>query len=222
MELSKLTILAETSTPNTFDQQIEALFNPNQIAIQQTINWNEAPTAQRDVVNTQHTNADPATLTLELFFDTYEKGSNVRDYTEKVSKLGKIEKHGNIHRPPVCKLSWGNFGVFFQGTLQSLTQTFTLFLSDGTPVRATCSCTFKQWRSDPEEIKRLDKKSADIEKRYTVRRGDTLSSIAAREYHDPKLWRPIADANRLQELLFLTPGVTLSIPKLRGPLKAGR
>jgi hypothetical protein len=215
MELTKLTIHSETSSPGSFDQQIEALFNPSQLSISQTVNWSDSKTAQRDVVNSQHTNADPATLTLELFFDTYAQGKTVRDYTDKVANLSKIEKHGDIHRPPVCRLTWGNGGLFFQGTLQSLTQNFTLFLADGTPVRATLQCTFKQWRSDPEEVKRLDKKSADIEKRYTVRRGDTLSSVAAREYHDPRLWRPIADANNLDDPRTLEPGMMLRIPRLR-------
>src|SRR5262249_55439464 len=158
------------TAPGDFGNKIEALFNPSEISVQLSINWSEQPTAQRDVVNQQHTNADPATLSLDLFFDTYETGRDVRDFTEKVAALGTIEKHGNLHRPPVCKLTWGK--VFFQGTLQSLTQKFTMFLASGVPVRATLSCSFKQWRSNPEEVRKLDKKSADVEKRHTVRRGD--------------------------------------------------
>jgi nucleoid-associated protein YgaU len=215
MELSKLTILAETQTPGTFDEQIEAMFNPAEISISQSVNWTESPTSQRDVVNSQHTNADPATLTLELFFDTYAKGTKVTEHTEKVASLARIEKHGNIHRPPVCKLVWGQASVFFQGTLQNLTQKFTMFLADGTPVRASLQCTFKQWRSDKEDVAKTDTKSADVEKRYTVRWGDTLSSIAAREYHDPREWRPIAEANEIENPLALAPGTVLRIPKLR-------
>jgi nucleoid-associated protein YgaU len=212
MDLAKLTIIAETA-PDQFTQQIEALFNPSEISIQQSVNWPDQPTAQRDVVNQQHTNADPATLSLDLFFDTYEAGSDVREHTSQVAKLAIIETHGNMHRPPVCKLSWGK--VFFQGTLQSLTQRFTMFLASGIPVRATLQCTFKQWRSDPEEVRRLDKNSADVEKRYTVRRGDSLTTIAYHEFRDPKLWRPIADANHIENPRKLTPGSVLRIPRLR-------
>jgi len=214
MELAKLTILAEAA-PGEYSEPIEALFNPHEINIEQTINWSDQPTSQRDVVNSQHTNADPATLTLELFFDTYEDRSDVRDYTRKVEQLAKVEKHGKMHRPPICKLSWGNAGVFFHGALQSLSQHFTLFLSDGTPVRATLKCTFKQWRSDSEEVRRLDLQSADVEKRHTVRSGDTLSSIATEEYGDPKNWRPIANANRLENPRELQAGHVLRVPSLR-------
>jgi len=38
---------------------------------------------------------------------------------------------------------------------------------------------------------------------WTIKSGDTLPSIAARVYGDPRLWRPIADANSIPNpLLF--------------------
>jgi nucleoid-associated protein YgaU len=212
MGVTKLTIFVETAK-NEFNQHIEALFNPSEITIEQSVNWNDQPTAQRDVVNQQHTNADPATLSLELFFDTYEAGTNVRDYTKQVFRLTTIETHGSQHRPPICKLSWGE--VFFQGTLQSLTQRFTMFLASGIPVRATLHCSFKQYRDDPEEVRRLDKNSADVEKRHTVLRGQSLFGIAWTEFHDAKLWRPIADSNSIENPRKLMPGSVLRIPRLR-------
>jgi len=36
---------------------------------------------------------------------------------------------------------------------------------------------------------------------WTVRTGDNLPAIAARVYGDPKRWRPIADANRIDNPL---------------------
>lgn len=214
MDVMKLTIYAEIAQ-GTYSKHVEALFNPHEISIQQTVNWSEEATSQRDVPNSQHTNADAATLSLELLFDTYEDGSDVRDYTNKVQELTKIETHGKIHRPPVCLLGWGSASIFFEGVLQSLTQKFTLFLADGLPVRATLTCAFKQYRDDTEEIRIVDLQSSDVEKRHTVRVGDTLSSIAAGEYHDPKIWRPIADRNRLEDPRRLHPGIVLAIPRLR-------
>lgn len=99
--------------------------------------------------------------------------------------------------------------------LENLSQRFTLFLSDGTPVRATLTCTFKQWRAADEEARVQDKRSADVVKTRTARRGDTLSSIAAEQYRDPTLWRPIAEANSIDDPRALKPGQVLVIPKLR-------
>ena len=136
MALAKLKIKVETA-PGKFDQEIDVLFNPNQVAISKAANWRDAPTARRDVPASQHTHAEAARLTMELFFDTYERGSDVRLHTGRIAELMTVEKHGNMHRPPICLLFWGRAGRFFQGVLESLDQRFTLFLEDGWPVRAT-------------------------------------------------------------------------------------
>jgi nucleoid-associated protein YgaU len=220
MAIEKLVILAE-STPNQFTRRITALFNPSQITIQKHVNWREAPAQQRDVPVSQHTHADPATLTMDLFFDTYEAGTDVRQYTNQVLSLATVEHHGNLHRPPVCRLMWGRGADFFQGVLQRLSQKFTMFLEDGTPVRATLSCMFKEWRDNEEEAKRQNRQSSDVAKTYIVRRGDTISSIAFAHYHDPRRWRPIARANQLSDPTAIAPGTRLLIPTLQAETERG-
>lgn len=214
MALEKLKILVE-SGPDEFNDEVEVLFNPNQISIQKATKWELTPTAERDAPTSQFTYGEPATLSMDLFFDTYEDRSDVRTHTDKIYHLTTIEQHGDLHRPPLCRLAWGTFNFNdFQWVLQSLNQRFTLFLDSGTPVRATLSCTFKQWRSDEVEAKLLNKQSADVAKTRTVRRGDTLSGIAAAEYKDPTLWRPIAEANRIDNPRKLVIGQVLAIPAL--------
>ncbi|NTW02925.1 MAG: LysM peptidoglycan-binding domain-containing protein [Oscillochloris sp.] len=220
MSFENLTIYVETG-PNTFDKKIVARFNPSQITIVKTANWQIAPAPERDVSPSHFTYGEPATLTMDLFFDTYDTPDektkqDVRAYTKEVFALTTVQEHGNLHRPPICQLSWGKFTMSdFQWVLQSLTQRFTLFHSDGTPVRATLTCSFRQWRAADIDARLRDTQSADVAKRYIVRLGDTLSSIAAQEYSDPALWRPIAQANRIDNPRILTPGQTLVIPALR-------
>jgi nucleoid-associated protein YgaU len=216
--LEKLTLRVETGE-NQFDKEIIALFNPNQITIQKSAKWSLAPKPESDTAKTQFTYGEPATLTMELFFNTYEAETDVRDYTKEIFHLTTVEEHGKLHRPPLCKLEWGKFNISdtFQceWVLQSLNQKFTLFLADGTPVRATLNCTFKQWRGDEVEEKLLDKQSADVAKKRTVRQGDSLSSLAGEEYNDPTLWRPIAEENEIDDPFNLEPGRVLAIPMLR-------
>lgn len=219
MALERLKILVETSSkPLLFDHgnPIVARYNPNQITIVKTANWKLLPANQRDVPASQFSYGEPATLTLDLFFDTYESRADVRlNHTNRIANLLTVEKHGNFHRPPICKLAWGTPGDFFQGVLQNLNQRFTLFLEDGTPVRATLTCTFREWRSDEDEERQQNTQSVDVAKTHTVRRGDTLSSIASEHYSDPALWRPIAEANRIDDPRRIQPGSILSIPSLR-------
>jgi nucleoid-associated protein YgaU len=64
-------------------------------------------------------------------------------------------------------------------------------------------------------MKAIDLHSADVPNTHTVRRGDTLSGIAARHYNDPGLWRHIATANGISNPRVLKPGQVLRVPKLR-------
>lgn len=214
MALAKLKIQVEDKD-GIFGEGFPVLFNPSQVSLSKAARWGLVSTTGRDVSASQFTHGEPATLSLELFFDTYETGEDVQDHTRQIFHLTTIEKHGNLHRPPLCKLVWGRYTFDdFQWVVTNLVQTFTLFKNDGTPVRATLSCSFRQWRSDEVEQKLLDKQSPDVAKTRVVRRGETLSSIAAEEYNDPALWRPIAVANGIDNPRRLAPGRSLSIPVL--------
>lgn len=223
MELKKLTIQVEAKSSSgarpQFDQSSEkilALFNPNRLVFSKTANWQKQDAKTQDNPELQYTNSEPCTLTLELIFDTYDTPdatkSDVRDHTNAVTKLIMVD--GAKHRPPVCRLSWGSAGVFFQGVLQSLEQQFTLFLETGTPVRAHLRCTFKEWWTNYDQLNKQNLQSADLAKQHVVKRGDSLAGIAARSYHDPTLWRPIAEANGLDDPRRLEPGRVLLIPAL--------
>ena len=106
-----------------------------------------------------------------------------KEYTSKIFEL----THGR-RREASAAVSAGCGGAgrqFFQGVIDRLDQRFTLFMEDGTPVRATLTCTFKEWRTNKEDRETAGLQSSDIAKRKFVRRGDTLSAIAAEEYLDP-------------------------------------
>jgi nucleoid-associated protein YgaU len=221
--VNNLTILVELpGTKMQFDEKnpdccIVAMFNPNRLTISRNAQWASQKAAKRDSPELQFTSADPATLSLDLFFDTYDSPSTdkqkVTDHTVRLLKLTTVESHGDKHRPPVCRLKWNT--VFFQGVLQQLEQHFTLFMADGTPVRATAKCTFRQWESNLRDLNKQDLLSSDVVKTWVVRQGQTLADIAAHEYGDPRKWRPIADANNIADPLRLAAGATLVLPALR-------
>ena len=225
MALEKLKIMIE-SGPDQFTDEVEALFNPTEITINKTAAWRLKPKPESDTSTAQFTHGEPATLSINLFFDTYEDGSSVRDHTDKIFKLTTIEEHGNLHRPPLCRIQWGSFDISdayqCEWVLQSLNESYSLFLPDGTPVRATLTCSFKQWRGDAAEEKLLNKQSSNVPKTRTVRRGDTLSSIAAEEHNDPSLWRTIAEANGIDNPRVLKVGQVVAIPALRSVREARR
>lgn len=218
MALMKLIILVETA-PNVFGRFFPVLFNPDSITIRKSTNWTVTPKLETDTSRTQFAYGDPAILTVELFFDTYEQRADVRLFTDEIYALATIHKHGALHRPPLCRLEWGhlNLSETCAWVLEDLSQQFTLFLPQGTPVRARLNCTFKQWRGDPTEAQALNKQSSDVHKVRVVRAGDTLSAIAGQEFDDDGLWRAIANANGIDNPRTLAAGTVLAIPVLAPP-----
>ncbi len=157
---------------------------------------------------------DARQLTLELFFDVTESDvpaplRDVRIETDQIVALTRIEpKQG---RPPTCAVVWGRGSTQdfpFVGVVGNLTERFTLFAPDGTPLRATLTVVFREFLDAVQDQRETDPESTT----RVVKRGDTLSGIAADVYRDPTRWRLIAEANRLDDPRHLEPGWVLTIP----------
>lgn len=185
---------------------VKVLFNPTEYHLTQSNQFSEVAIPGLAAPLLQFARGNARSLSMQLFFDTYEQRTDVRDHTKKLIKLLEINRE--LHAPPVCEFTWGN--LTFIGVLEQANQRFTLFLDDGIPVRATVDVTFKEYWDEEKQGGRLQ--SANFAKGYVVQRGDTLSSIAARKYGDPGLWREIARANDIEDPLNLQPGQVLVIP----------
>lgn len=153
-------------------------------------------------------------LTVSLFFDTTENGMgegavDVQTLTNRFYQLVKIQP--KTHAPPRIKFTWGK-ALNFTAVVESVQQTFNLFSPDGIPLRATLAITFREHRKLQDQINELRWQSADHTKVHVVQRGETLSSIAQKQYRDPSAWHTIADANQITNPRQLTPGMTLNIP----------
>jgi hypothetical protein len=195
-------------------KDIPVLFNPTQYQVTEANQFAEVGIPGVGAPPLQFVRGTARTLSMQLFFDTYDpvqdgvkQGSNVRNYTDQIVNL--LALNSKTHSPPICRFSWAH--LTFVGVLEKADQTFTLFMPDGTPVRATVDVTFKELGQEQADQAR-DLFSADFAKHYVVRRGDTLSNIAADQYGDPALWRPIAEENELDDPLALEPGQSLVIP----------
>lgn len=199
----------------------EVLFNPNELTVEDSSKW-EDQYKQKQLPEIQYTGGARKVLTMELFFDTYEQKQDVRDHTSQIAALLVVSDDiSNGKRPAKVKLTWGKAEknpltrIFpFECVLEKLTQKFTLFTSDGTPVRATLNVTFKEYSLPKEELKRKVRRRSFPLQTYTVKSGDTLGGIAAELWEDPRQWRRIAEANKIYNPRFLSPGQALEIPAI--------
>jgi nucleoid-associated protein YgaU len=174
------------------DQAISVMFNPKEYAVSHTVLLEQIEKTDKSNPSFNGFTLDDFEIT--LIFDTYEKKLDVRKLTSEIEKLGMPTIEGtDVKRPPVCLFIWGSFK--YRGVIYKIKQKFTLFLSDGTPVRAELVVTFKSVMT-PEE----HKKNMGIEacrKVWTVKSGDRLDNIANKALKDPALWRRIAEENNI-------------------------
>jgi nucleoid-associated protein YgaU len=159
-------------------------------------------------------------LKVQLFFDTYESGEDVRKkYTNAIWQLAMVNKDKQDPKtkksqPPKCEFRWGSMWSF-KAVLADVTQKFTLFLPDGTPVRATLDVTFRQ-TEDEGLFPKQNPTSGGMPGHRTriVKAGETLDWIASQEYGEAKHWRYIAEVNRIDNPFQMKPGTVLQLPPL--------
>jgi len=191
--------------------KIEILFNPKEYTLDKSNEFANINIPGLESPLLQFTRGGLQTLTMDLFFDTYtyEKGKDVRIYTDQVVKLMEIDEE--LHAPPVCKFIWGK-GIEFVFVLSKMTKKFTMFDSNGTPVRATLTVTFNEYLTEAEFKKPTS--SPDRTKVYTLKEGDSLWAIADKEYGNPGQWRVIAEANDIENPRIPPVGQEIEIPPL--------
>jgi hypothetical protein len=207
MVKARLEVVKPTGLPH-----IPFRFNPTDYQLAKTNNFAELPIPGLHSPPLQYVRGGSEKLTLDLLVDTSDSLEDVREkYTNGLRKLMALDEE--LHAPPIIKLVWDQ--DVFTGVMESLTITYTLFDPKGVPLRAKCSVGLKEFSTISRQLLESKTASPDFDKSWTVRRGDTLSSIAGALYQDPAAWRDIARANQIDDPRSLEPGRELAIPRLR-------
>ncbi len=124
---------------------IEFMFNPTELDFSRSMNLNRSDGARTDEGLPKVTFGSPEPYKLllsNLTFDTYETGKNV--YTEYISKFQQaVEFLDDKERPPIYLFTWGS-QEYLRCFVQSLSYKLTLFLADGTPVRAVVNLSLEE------------------------------------------------------------------------------
>ena len=217
--------LAKAQIINLDNQgSVDCMFNPEQYSFLKVNRWGQGDSMGRNLPHLEFAAGAPAILQMRLFFDTYtaatdpQSAEDVRTkYTNKLWDLMMVDERlkdakSGKSRPPKVRFQWGRAWTF-DAVITRLAQSFTLFTSTGTPVRAVVDVTFQQIK-DEGILPRQNPTSGGTgtQRAWVVREGDTLGWIAYSEYGDATVWRRLADANHLREVRRLMPGMVLEIP----------
>jgi nucleoid-associated protein YgaU len=229
-QLQKAQLLATYSDGSS--EIVDVQFNPTEFTLEKSAQLAEIAIPGLDSPLLQFVRGQTEKLTVDLFFDTTEKGTgagatSVTTLTDRVYSLVKIEPDG--HAPPICTFIWnasfpgadlsasaGNQRRNeFQCVVDSVRQKFTFFSPEGIPLRATLTLTLREYKTLDEQLRQLNLSSPDRSHSHVTERNDTVARLAARYYHKPGEWRAIADANGLDDPRRLDAGLYLTIPPIR-------
>lgn len=142
---------------------VSAQYNPKELQVDQNVPWKKpeaaTKTGSQDTgsssakpLEVEFTGAEGRTMTVEMLFDGYEGGDRSVDVVKCVGDLttmATVKKPDSNdeqeRRPHHCVVSWGKRGMpSFQCVIESLSTKYSMFSSDGKPLRATCTVKLKE------------------------------------------------------------------------------
>lgn len=88
---------------NKKDKQIEILYFPPEYSLERSNTFSEIAIPGLESPYLQFVKGNAGSITIEVFYDTYEKGTDVREITSQLTDLLNIDP--TIHAPPPCSLS---------------------------------------------------------------------------------------------------------------------
>lgn len=143
---------------------ITAQYNPHEIGIKKAIPWNAKgeqgkPAKPNKSKQDSHEfkGATTRSMTLELLFDGYETGDSVEFFVEDLETMSSVRdpdsKIEAMRRPHYCLVAWGERGMKpFRCVITSFAVRYTIFDSDGTPLRAVCTVELSEARLSPTAV----------------------------------------------------------------------
>jgi hypothetical protein len=193
-------------------------FNPGEYTIAKSSTWNRPQMkGGKQTGKPEFAGANAQTVQMEMLFDEWMSGEggvakSIATLIEWVKPTDDSVKKKKP-QPPIVMFEWGDNPAVtsFRGYVKQVQAKFLLFDGSGTPLRATANVTLEEVPIPP---KKQNPTSGAIHGRRThvVVSGDSLASIAWREYEDPTLWRGLAAFNDIDDPLRVRPGATILLP----------
>lgn len=207
------------------NEVLMCMFNPDTYTFSKTNTWEPIDT-KSDLPIVEFKGGQVGKLTLDLWFDSNEKhassslnaGDDIRNVTSKLWKMMAVSdsrKNQKTQRgsPPLVRFEWGSLWSF-KAVIESITETFVLFRSDGTPVRSQVKITMQQVDDGSFPAQNPTSGGAPGQYLRTVVEGETLAGIAFDAYGDSTVWRHIAEVNQISDPRRIRAGQVLLITPL--------
>lgn len=196
--------------------EVSFMFNPKEYSVTKSAGWTDKSTKEKSVAMPEFTGAAPATLSVDVFLDATDPVRRPLSIKDALRRLFNAcvplpdTVDSDKPSPPFVIFGWGTT-ISFPSYLKSVTVKYTMFHPDGTPLRANASLSLVEV---PAKKSFQNPTSGGLValRTHTVVDGDSLASIAQRQYGRPNNWRAIAEANGIDDPMRLPPGNRLLVP----------
>ena len=119
------------------------LLEASEVTTEKSVPWTAHRTTEGDEPAMEFEAAEPKSLNVELMFDLFEERGGVGEKVKPIEDLMTVDPA--LQRPPMIGLEFTkNQMPPLKGVVESVNTKYTMFLPDGTPVRATVRLTMKQ------------------------------------------------------------------------------
>ncbi|CAD0009107.1 CIS tube protein [Flavobacterium salmonis] len=202
LELMKITGYTDEEFQNKFSASPYAfMINPDTIKIQKSIEYNEQQAPATSSASQKYKSTPSDKLSFEIIIDcTGIVDAKRIDMAQEIEALETIiyTYNGKIHRPNFVKVQWGQ-NITFNGVLDSIDISYTLFKPDGNPLRAKISLAFSQYIS-PKSVTMIDApQSLDLTHIVNVTEGMSLPQLCLQTWDDDSLYIQVAQFNNLNK-----------------------
>ena len=196
--------------------RIDFQFNPKELTISKSAKWGRsAQKGNKKSGVPQFQGPEPSKLALEMFLDASDThdDSVVKKVEQLFSCCVPTDKSHEQKKPspPWVVFHWGGM-TSFTGYIHSVSVKYTLFTPDGLPIRGTATVNLEEIPKEEDQKQNPTSGALAAHRVHTVLTGDSLASIAWREYGDPSMWRAIAAVNAIEDPMRLRAGSSLLVP----------
>lgn len=211
-----LTIIRTDKNNKRTGKPFVAMFNPENISINETLDWDYGNAAGNDGADPTYVRSRPRSFSIDLVLD----GTGINNNGAKTPVTAQVllfravtsNINGSSHRPNYLIVQYGTFVC--NCSINSSTVTYTMFDFTGTPIRAKISASFTE--RTPAALGSIQNRlsSPDLTHVVEIKEWDLLPYLTYNVYNDQRYYLQVARANKLKNFRRLQAGSTLVFPPI--------
>jgi hypothetical protein len=201
----------DAGTPKEF----VVMFNPNTYTSKYEVEYKAAPAKGKTKDELSYGSIKPRDLTFEFIIDGSGVAADKVTVTDKIGEFltACVEANSDTHRPFFLQLIWGKLDT--KVILKSADITYSLFDTNGFPIRAKINAVFTENITPTLRVKEEKQNSPDLTHYRKVQEHSKLPIMVENEYRSHLYYLSVARANGLNNFRRLTQGTQIVMPPIK-------